>query len=926
MRKTRFDIQLLSVFAILVALTVMVGAVAITVTWYLIRTHDEIIDRNVPARELAAEIATQSALMEPLTDAFARATTEAEVDSAAQALGALVARIDEGLARAGRPADPQLDIPAILARMQTGARTMIALQDRLTEDYRAIEAAGARLEEIISAQVDLARLRITAGLSDLYSKPRPMPDARIDRLADRDFFAFDRLAELRRVADALRLQLPRTAEAHSRAEVDRRRAALNEAHDLAMRRAAYLPSLSARQEVAQLLAVYGQSLARGGALDRRARLLELRRIFAEDDAALRARVRALATHAAALRDAAQTESLAEIARADLFIARLSTALAVFITLALAAATLLWAYARKRLVLRMGHVAERIVAVAGGDFATRIPISGVDEIGRMEKALNVLRRRAAEAERLRGHLEEAVLTRTTDVLREMRASDSARAEAVDANLKKTAFLARMSHEIRTPLNGLIGMLGLLKMETPDGPVRHRVQVALASARDLLAITNDILTFTSTEEKAPAPNAVHFYLRDLVGQLGQHMQGLAQAKGLQAQVDLAPRAPQVLFGDVVKIRQVMLNLISNAVKYTQRGSVSLQVDHAPGPGPGTVVLSLSVADTGVGLDQESARRAFDVYSRSDAARRAGIEGVGLGLAISRQLTEALGGGLHVESEPGVGSRFTLTVPLELGDPARVTQGPEIEPSDRFELDVLVIEDHPVNLLVARGLLEKLGCRMREATDGRSGLLAAAEGHFDLVLIDLDLPDIDGIEVAAGIARLPDPPPMAALTAHLIEDTPEERARLGMGAILHKPISPRALVALLRSLPARTVDAPAPPPTTAQAEPPLRDALRADIATLGAETVARIVAAFLQDLPEGLEKLRATSGPERGRAAHRLKGAASNFGLTRLCAALKAVETDPEALPDSLFALADQAASDLRDAARDLGLQLSSEDTSR
>lgn len=910
----------------------MVGAAAMAVNWYLVRTHDEIIDRNLPVRELAARVDTQAGLIGPLTESITLAQNEADLSRAVGALGALIAEIEEGFARLGaerrRPAGGE---PAgqTLSRMVETARAATLVQRDLGALYARIDAAGSRLEDLVSAQVDLARLRITAGLSELYDVPSVPADPRIDGLADRHFFAFDRLAELVRVVDALRLWMPSDVGTMSAEQIAQIRSDLSEAHEIALRRADYLPSRSARAELAGLLAHYGAALEPGGALDQQARLEALRAALAAEAVELRARVDDLVAEAAFLRDQALARSLTEIARADRVIVWLSMALVVFVVLALGVATFLWIYARKRLVARLGNVAQRIVAVAEGDFRTRIPISGQDEIGRMEKALNVLRHRAEEAARLRGNLEEAVLQRTGDVLHEMHDANAARADAVEANRKKTAFLARMSHEIRTPLNGIIGMLDLLKMEARPGTERERIGVASDSARELLAITNDILTFTSAEDGGAGRGATHFYLRDLLGQLGQHAQGLAREKGLETVVDLAEGAPPVLFGDVVKIRQILINLISNAVKYTPRGSVTLRVDHAPGPHPGTVVLSFTVADTGIGLSPEVARRAFDVYGRADAARRAGTEGVGLGLAIARQLTEAIGGGLHFESEPGLGTRFVLTVPMQPGDAAQIEAERGLDLPRAFSLDILVIEDHPVNLLVVRGLLEKLGCRVTEAPDGRAGLAAAGKGAFDLVLIDLDLPDMDGAEVAAQLRAQPAPPRMAALTAHLIEDTPEARARLCVDAILGKPISPRALVGLLEGVAGQAFTARAPEPEAPEPEghpdASVLAVLRGDIDTMGAETVQQTLEAFLSDLPKGLAALAAASGAERARAAHRLKGAASNFALHRFCARLAEIEKTPDQPCDDLGALAQAVRSDLEGAARALGLYPLSGDTS-
>lgn len=920
MRKTRFDTQLMSVFAILVALTVVVGVIAMSVNWYLIRTHAEIIERNLPVREHAARIDTQAALIGPLTDGFGLAQSDADVSRAADALGKLIAEIEGGVAALG--GQPQAQggeetAEHILAGLVASAQGATALQHALGADYQRIDAAGQRLEYLVSAQVDLARLRMTAGFSDLYQSEIARGDAHISALADRYFFAFDRLAELVRMVDALRIRMPQSVTPMALEQIAQTRESLAEAVQLSARRADYLPSLSAREEVAQLLQVYRAALEPGGALDQHTRLTELQAKIAQDVGVLRTRVNSLAATAAELRDAAQNQSLEDMARADRRIARLAVGLMALVVFALIAAIILWNFARKRLVARLGVVAHRIVAVAEGDFTTRIPISGNDEIGRMEKALNVLRRRSAEAARLRGHLEEAVLQRTSDVLHEMTLSDAARAEAVEANRRKTDFLARMSHEIRTPLNGMIGMLGLLKMETPPGPPRERVSVALGSAQDLLDITNDVLTFSSSESGAAEGRAVHFYLRNLIGQLGQYAQGMAHAKGLETSIDLAGDAPVVLYGDVVKIRQILTNLLSNAVKYTAAGRVALRVDHALGRSPDEVVLSFTVSDTGIGLSPEVAQRAFDVYSRSDAARRAGTEGVGLGLAIARQLTESIGGGLQFESEPGLGTRFVLSVPLRLGDAAQIEADDGSDHLRSFALDVLVIEDHPVNLLVVRGLLEKLGCKVQSAEEGRSGLQLAAQGKFDLVLVDLDLPDMNGAEVAASLCAAPERPRVVALTAHLIEDTAQERERLNVDAILAKPVSPRALMAQLTEVLGH--EAPVAPEATLAA-------LRADVESLGAETVTEIVTAFLEDLPKGLAKLQTSAGHDRARAAHRLKGAVSNFGLEALCARLVEIEAAPDAPIADLAPMVDAARGAVEAAAAALGLQLSGAGTKR
>ncbi|WP_232295801.1 ATP-binding protein [Pseudorhodobacter aquimaris] len=537
------------------------------------------------------------------------------------------------------------------------------------------------------------------------------------------------------------------------------------------------------------------------------------------------------------------------------------------------------------------------------------ISGQDEIGRMEKALNILRRRAEDADRLRGNLEEAVMARTGDVVAEMQASDAARAKAEAADRSKTDFLARMSHEIRTPLNGTIGMLDLLVAEEPDPDLKQRAHAALASARALLDITNDILNYAASEDSKNPDNAVHFHLREFVGQLGHQLQSLTLPKKLDAIVDLSEGAPIVLYGDVVKIRQIVGNLISNAVKYTKSGTVMLSVDHALDAQNGKPVISFSVADTGVGMTQNAISYAFDAYTRADSAKRAGIEGIGLGLAISRKLTEALGAALTVESEPGVGSRFTLTVPLALGDAALARDEADVTGDVARDLNVLVIDDHAVNLMVARGYLERLGCRVHQAGTGAAALEAAAEQRFDLVLIDLDLPDMRGEKVAELLGQNPDAPMLIALTAYLVEDTVESRARLGVSYVLQKPISPRALASVLDG-----VSSGDP-----REQMSVLESLRDDISDLGAETTGMIVREFLAALPADVDMVLTASGKAQQKAAHKLKGAAANFRLEALCAALLRVEAgaDAESL-DAVKRLAAEAARLLQAAMKEAGLQ--------
>lgn len=907
------------------ALAIMVGLAAIGVNRYLVRTQNELIQSSLPAVRLASSIGATAEVVGSLATAFAQADTVVDLNRISKALAQAVQRIEEGAQDLERM-HPAVQFPErnrnaadIVARMTADGQAVLRLAAGIADESSRISDRGAVLADQIAAGTALARLRITAGITDLYAQPEADPRPALDVLADRHFFAFERLTELARSVDHLRRQMRLVPTLRSLEDLASVQTGLDADIRLVRTRLVYLPTAKGRTEAEQALVQIESALNPEGLLRMQRDRLELQSGIQKQSDELRQVISQLSQQARQARDAVQKAGLTQISTAERRASQMTLVLLALVAAALAAAAVLWLYARKQLVSRLGTVSQKIVSVAGGDYGDPMHISGHDEIGQMEKALNILRRRAQDAARLRDSLEEAVIARTGEVVAQMQASDAARAEAEGANRSKTEFLARMSHEIRTPLNGVVGMLDLLDHELAGDRCRDRVRTARRSARELLEITNDILAYASSEDRGNRTRPVHFSTRELVGQLAAQLRSLAEQKGLVANVDLKEGTPPVLLGDVVKIRQVVMNLISNAVKYTEQGRVTLTVEHVQAEDTGQPVVSFTVADTGTGMTQEEVAQAFDVYARTDMARRSGIEGTGLGLAISRNLTEALGAALSVESEPGIGSRFTLTVPLWPGDAESVPGEDEASVPFEFGHSVLVIDDHEVNRIVARGYLERMGCTVTEAEDGARGLDAVRAGRFDLILIDLDLPDGPGEALAVQIAPLAKGAVLAALTAHLIEDTPENRARLGVARVMVKPVSPRMLAQVLGGAAGKP-----------SSECRIFEGLMEDLDDLGVETTSEIVAGFLGDLPGSMAELHSALPDRQRKVAHRLKGAASNFRLDRFCDILDRIEVADGSASAEVLAQAQDAAEEaahaLRDAAGRAGLQTVEGSTNR
>ena len=396
------------------------------------------------------------------------------------------------------------------------------------------------------------------------------------------------------------------------------------------------------------------------------------------------------------------------------------------------------------------------------------------------------------ERARGSI------RVAQRLREARAAADAASEA------KSAFLATMSHEIRTPLNGVIGLSGVLLESPLDADQREVATTIRDSGESLLTIINDILDFSKIEAGRMTIEAHPFDLRRCIDAALDLMRPRAIEKGLELRCTIAADVPSTVRGDPTRLRQVLLNLLANAVKFTERGSIALTVARGDGDR-----LDFAVRDSGIGLSPEGIGRLFRHYGQAEASTARHYGGTGLGLVISRTLAELMGGTMSVESagrDQGSTFRFSIVAPSAVAPGAghaSAVPAPDAGLAERHPLRILLAEDNAVNRKLALRLLQQMGYEADVVVDGLEAVAAVERARYDVVLMDVQMPGIDGLEasrriVAGGLDR----PRIVAMTANAMQGDREACLAAGMDDYVTKPIRVDALVEALRHTPTRRV----------------------------------------------------------------------------------------------------------------------------
>jgi PAS domain S-box-containing protein len=570
---------------------------------------------------------------------------------------------------------------------------------------------------------------------------------------------------------------------------------------------------------------------------------------------------------------------------------------------------LQAYYRARYASRVKeHRFERELHFLGGRSGIfEVTVTRVEIPGRVAQMLCILRdvteqkRSAAELAGAKESAEAAnrdlllanrSLAETGRLAREM----ADRAEALSA--AKSEFLANMTHEVRTPLNGILGMTGLA-LETDLAPdQKEYLELVKSSAEALLGLVTDVLDFSKYEAGKLGLDHAPFAVRTLLREVLRPLALRASAGGLVFESEVDDAVPDQLLGDPMRIGQVLRNLVGNAIKFTNQGKVAVRV-RAESIQSSLVTLAFSIADTGIGIPKEMHRLIFEPFTQADGSTSRRYGGTGLGLSICAGLVEMMEGKIWVESEEGRGSTFHFTIALELAHAGLNGAAPESSrgPSSRA-MQILVAEDNRVNQRLAARLLEREGHTVTIVGSGQDAVDLAAQSAFDLILMDVQMPGLDGLQATVQIRQRECTTgghvPIVAMTAQAAESDRRRCLACGMDAYVTKPVHVPALLKMIQSVGAGGTVMNTEVRESAPVETQLRQLDEAlAISRVGGDVdlLKEVVGLFLDDYPTTLEKIKSAVAAQDASAlehsAHSLKGSVSTFGAQRAFEAAFALE---------------------------------------
>jgi len=904
-RKSSLGGRLLLAFVIIAGLPALAAFLGWLELQDVARNQSRVINETIPAISDVRGFAEESSRVVAVAPELAAVTTEAARQERAAFLLAQVNALRTRVARyavsgaesSGGLTDAVADVQASILGLDLLVRQrIVALQDQRTR-LQAGLAATTELLEIADTLVANAQMGASAVMSSLYGNDDRGAEARsetIDKLIEVDLFQMGLMFEFRAQTAEIGLLLNRVAAVGSQDDLARLRRDLVTRTGIVTRRILSIQDPIRAQRALVLLHAIGPAAApppdAADLFDVTHGILDINADIARAQEAVRVAATRLDAAAASLADQikARAVQVGTDATAAIRVTQRLTAWGSVAALILSL-VVLWVYVRGNITRRLDALSVTMTRLAQGSIGSPVRPQGHDEIAGMEGAVEIFRlqaienrdleaertRNLAELHRHRNALQELVDEQTQLLRGEVLAHAKAREMAEAADRAKSEFLAMMSHEIRTPMNGVLGMLRSLARNGLTPRQHSHLLAAQASGKGLMTILNDILDYSKVEAGADKAADVTFAVTDLLREITLLMRPVAQEKWLGFRLDVPAPLPAAVRGDMGKLRQILFNLIANAIKFTDHGEVVLRAVMVDGD------HQFEVRDTGKGIAVAAQDRIFRAFEQEDVHTARQFGGTGLGLAICQRFAAAMNASLRVDSVAGQGATFILRVHLAAGQMSDI-ELPAPTPLTARALRVLVVEDHAINQLVVQTYLEDMGHHFVTVETGEAAVQLAQEQPFDVILMDVNLPGMTGTQATRMLCDLPGgAAPVIGISAHVQETEVAAALAAGMVAVLAKPLSPEALADVLAKIVAVT-------------QPD--HVLTAALADMGQARTVRLAMMFLDRLEIEMSGIIEAVGSgdmkALARAAHQLKGAAGNFDLPAMAACLQRLDQAAEA----------------------------------